>query len=104
MSIQSEASEGLEEREGIAGRGHTMQFPGRIAKAGFLGRAAEKAEWRDGLALRLRVLTFESMKKKRRKRPSLFDRLKDLVGKGDSGITDLATNPKHMEGFGKHRR
>ena len=29
--------------------------------------------------------------------------LHDLVGCFDSGVTDLATNPKCMEGFGKWR-
>ncbi|MBE0544781.1 MAG: hypothetical protein IH623_25870 [Verrucomicrobia bacterium] len=36
--------------------------------------------------------------------PSAYDVLKDLVGCVDSGRTDLATNPKHMEGFGQWRR
>lgn len=36
--------------------------------------------------------------------PSAYDVLKDLVGCVDSGVTDLATNPKHMEGFGQWRR
>jgi len=38
------------------------------------------------------------------KKPSLFDRLQDLAGKGDRGLTDLATNPKYLEGFGQWRR
>jgi Arc/MetJ-type ribon-helix-helix transcriptional regulator len=33
-------------------------------------------------------------------RPSLFDRSADLCGKGCSGLGDLASNPKHLEGFG----
>ncbi len=32
--------------------------------------------------------------------PSLFDRSADLCGKGSSGLGDLASNPKHLEGFG----
>ncbi len=35
--------------------------------------------------------------------PSLLDRVRDLVGKGDSGVPDLATNPKYMKGFGQWR-
>jgi hypothetical protein len=31
---------------------------------------------------------------------SALDGLQDLVGCFDSGVTDLATNPKYMEGFG----
>ena len=41
------------------------------------------------------------VKKMRRKKPSLLDRLHDLAGKGDSGIADLATNPKYLKGFGQ---
>jgi len=40
-------------------------------------------------------------KKMRGKKPSLLDRLQDLAGKGDSGIADLATNPKHLKDFGQ---
>jgi len=41
------------------------------------------------------------MKERQRKKPSLLDRFGDLVGKGDSGVPDLGTNPKYMEGFGR---
>jgi hypothetical protein len=37
-------------------------------------------------------------------KPSLYDLMKDRIGKFGSGKTDLATNPKHMEGFGRWRR
>ena len=33
--------------------------------------------------------------------PSAYDLMKDGCGCVDSGVTDLATNPKHMEGFGE---
>jgi hypothetical protein len=36
--------------------------------------------------------------------PSLHERMKDFIGCMDSGVTDLATNPKYMEGFGQWRR
>jgi len=32
--------------------------------------------------------------------PSLYERSADLCGKGHSGLGDLASNPKHLEGFG----
>ena len=35
---------------------------------------------------------------------SLAEKMKDLIGCFDSGVTDLATNPKHLEGFGEWRR
>lgn len=32
---------------------------------------------------------------------SAYDMMKDVIGSMDSGITDLSTNPEHMEGFGE---
>ena len=36
--------------------------------------------------------------------PSLYDLMKDGFGCVSSGVRDLATNPKHMEGFGQCRK
>ena len=33
-------------------------------------------------------------------KPSLLDQCGDLCGSGDSGLGDLASNPKHLAGFG----
>ena len=38
---------------------------------------------------------------RKRTRPSLHDRLKKYQGAGGSGLKDLASNPKHMEGYGR---
>ncbi len=35
--------------------------------------------------------------------PSLYDLMKESIGCFDSGVTDLSTNPKYMEGFGLSR-
>jgi hypothetical protein len=32
---------------------------------------------------------------------SLYEQSADLCGKGKSGLRDLASNPKHLEGFGR---
>ena len=40
----------------------------------------------------------------RRRKPSLHERMKDFCGIVDSGVPDLATNKKHMEGFGRWRK
>jgi len=32
---------------------------------------------------------------------SLFDRMKDACGIVNSGVPDLASNPRHMDGFGE---
>jgi hypothetical protein len=34
----------------------------------------------------------------------LYDRMKDAIGCIDSGISDLATNKKYMEGYGRNPR
>ena len=39
-----------------------------------------------------------------KEKPSLYEAMKDAIGCFNSGVKDLATNPKHMEGFGKWRR
>ena len=36
--------------------------------------------------------------------PSAYDLMKDGFGCVSSGVPDLATNPKHMEGFGQCRK
>lgn len=36
-----------------------------------------------------------------KRRPTLYDLMKDSIGIANSGVADLATNPKHMEGFGR---
>lgn len=49
----------------------------------------------------LREALEEKLKASARKTPSsLFERSADLCGKGCSGLVDLASNPKHLEGFG----
>jgi hypothetical protein len=52
----------------------------------------------EGLRL---VLARPVKEPKTRKRPSVGDLMKDYAGIVDSGVTDLATNPKYMEGFGE---
>jgi predicted component of type VI protein secretion system len=37
-------------------------------------------------------------------RPSLHDLMKDACGVVDSGVPDLASNPKHLKGFGRAPR
>jgi hypothetical protein len=61
------------------------------------------------LPRRVRQKIFKSLEKEFaekpvKKKPSLHDRMKDLCGIVDSGVTDLATNKKHMEGFGRWKR
>ena len=49
----------------------------------------------------LREALEEKLKAAARKTPpSLFERSADLCGKGCSGLGDLASNSKYLEGFG----
>ena len=49
----------------------------------------------------LREALEEKLKAADRKAPlSLYDQSADLCGMGSSGIGDLASNSKHMDGFG----
>lgn len=49
----------------------------------------------------LREALEEKLKVAARKAPlSLYERSADLCGMGGSGLGDLASNPKHMDGFG----
>jgi Arc/MetJ-type ribon-helix-helix transcriptional regulator len=50
----------------------------------------------------LREALEEKLKTMSRKTPlSLYEQSADLCGKGKSGLRDLASNPKHLEGFGR---
>jgi len=40
----------------------------------------------------------------RRRRPTLSQLMKGARGVIDSGVPDLASNPKHLEGFGRDAR
>lgn len=37
----------------------------------------------------------------RKRRPTVYDLIKDNIGIVNSGIPDLASNPKHLEGLGR---
>jgi hypothetical protein len=71
----------------------------------------ETAAYLTAESKRLRVsksrILREAIEERRRKskskkaKPSLYDRMKGGIGCIDSGVTDLSTNKKYMEGFGK---
>ena len=49
----------------------------------------------------LREALEEKLKAAARKAPpSLYEQSADLCGMGNSGLGDLASNPKHLDGFG----
>jgi Arc/MetJ-type ribon-helix-helix transcriptional regulator len=51
-------------------------------------------------ALLREALEEKLMQSARKTPPSLFERSADLCGKGSSGLGDLASHPRHLEGFG----
>ncbi|MCF7668013.1 MAG: ribbon-helix-helix domain-containing protein [Akkermansiaceae bacterium] len=56
-------------------------------------RTSRSALLREALEEKLKTMT-------RKKNLSLYEQSADLCGKGKSGLRDLASNPKHLEGFG----
>ena len=56
-------------------------------------RTSRSALLREALEAALRAASRETT-------PSLYERSADLCGKASSGLGDLASNPKHLEGFG----
>jgi predicted transcriptional regulator len=64
----------------------------RLDKAARANRVSRSALCRQALE--------ERLKKVRAPRRSLFEQSKDLCGIGDSGIGDLSSNKKHLDGFG----
>jgi len=56
-------------------------------------RTSRSALLREALEDKLKAMASKSP-------PSLYEQSADLCGKGSSGLGDLASNPKHLEGFG----
>lgn len=49
-------------------------------------------------------LVLETPRSGGRKKPGLHELMKDASGVVDSGVPDLGSNPKHLQGFGRARR
>ncbi len=67
-----------------------------VARMDAVARARQtsrSALLREALEEKLKVVA-------RKTPPSLYERSADLCGKKRSGLRDLASNPKHLEGFG----
>ncbi len=56
-------------------------------------RTSRSALLRDALEEKLKAADIKAP-------PSLFERSADLCGMGSSRLRDLASNPKHLDGFG----
>ena len=58
----------------------------------------------EGLRLVLEAPESAASPAKKRQPPTAYELMKDGRGIVDSGIGDLATNPKHLKGFGRAPR
>jgi hypothetical protein len=58
----------------------------------------------EGLRLVLEAPQSAASPAKKRQPPTAYDLMKEGRGIVDSGIGDLASNPKHMKGFGRGAR
>ena len=58
----------------------------------------------EGLRLVLEAPESAGSPAKKRQPPTAYELMKDGRGIVDSGIGDLASNPKHMKGFGRASR
>lgn len=54
---------------------------------------SRSALFREALEEKLAAVTRDT-------KPSLFEQSADLCGSGESGLGDLASHPRHLEGFG----
>jgi hypothetical protein len=69
----------------------------KLAAAARLRGRSVSAEVREAVEHRLR-------RGHRARKPSLYERTKHLCGCFDSGVKDLATNPKYLEGLGEWKQ
>jgi predicted transcriptional regulator len=77
----------------------TAKIPGDLAlkleTLSVAKRVSKSKIIRDALSKELKTV---------KKKTSLYEAMEEGFGCFDSGVTDLATNPKHMKGFGKWRQ
>jgi hypothetical protein len=86
----------------------TVELPDDLARRIKAAAALRGRNFKDLVAegLRLVLAAPESAAPGTKKRlpPTAYDLMKDGRGIVDSGIGNLATNPKHMKGFGRASR
>ena len=80
----------------------TMEIPNELYRKAKVKAAMEGRKLKDLVADGL-TLVVESRPPvtAARESPSAYETLKDACGCVDSGVRDLASNPKHMKGFGR---
>ena len=86
----------------------TVELPDELARrikaeAALRGRKLKDLV-AEGLRLVLESPKLAASRSNKRQPPTAYELMKDGRGIVDSGIGDLATNPKHMRGFGRASR
>jgi hypothetical protein len=85
----------------------TVELPDDLARRVKAEAALRGRKLKDLVAEGLRLVLAAPESAASAKKPALptaYDLMKDGRGIVDSGIGDLATNPKHMKGFGRASR
>jgi hypothetical protein len=77
----------------------TIDVPDDLCRRAMAEAALRGRRVKDLVEEGLRLVLERSAKS--RKRPTLAELMQDYVGIVDSGVPDLATNPKYLEGFGE---
>jgi len=80
----------------------TVEVPDELYRRAKAEAALRGRKVKDLIEEGLRLVLQRSRKPARR--PSLAELMKDSRGMVDSGIPDLALNPKHLAGFGGNAR
>jgi hypothetical protein len=81
----------------------TVEMPDELYRRAKAAAALRGRRLKDLVEEGLRLVLDEAPRKGRRQR-SLAERMKRARGVVDSGISDLASNPKHLAGFGRDAR
>ena len=86
----------------------TVELPDDLARQIKAAAALRGRKLKDlvaeGLRLVLEAPESAASRTKKQPQPTAYELMKDGRGIVDSGIGDLATNPKHMKGFGRASR
>ncbi len=82
----------------------TVQLPDDLARQIKAEAALRGRKLKDLVEEGLRLVLESPREPRTSARPTLHDLMKDSCGIFDSGLSDLASNPKHLKGFGRAPR
>lgn len=82
----------------------TVQLPDDLARQVKAEAALRGRKLKDLVEEGLRLVLESPREARSGVRPTLHDLMKDSCGIVDSGLRDLASNPKHLKGFGRAPR